>query len=25
MAGILKSLVDNYQAHLKRQRNRPFL
>jgi tellurite resistance protein TerB len=25
MAGILKSLVDNYQAHLERQRNRPFL
>lgn len=25
MPGILKSLVDNYQTHLERQRNRPFL
>lgn len=25
MSGILKSLVENYQTHMERQRNRPFL
>ncbi len=25
MAGILKSLIDNYQTHMERERNRPFL